>query len=64
MANKRRVDIAKLLEEDEPVKEAIRLGIREAMKRHIAGGVPMVVRRDGKTVYLSPEELSEMLRRG
>ena len=63
MADKRRVDIARLLQEDEPVKEAIRLGIREAMKRHIAGGVPMVTWRDGKIVYIQPEELIESLKK-
>ena len=62
MTNKRRVDIARLLQEDEPVKEAIRLGIRDAMKRHIAGGVPMVTWRDGKIAYIQPEELIELLK--
>jgi hypothetical protein len=61
MAENRVVDIDALIAQGEPIKEAIRRGAREAMKRHIQAGVPMVSWKDGKTVMLSPEELKKML---
>jgi hypothetical protein len=61
MAETRVVDIDALIAQGEPIKDAIRRGTREAMKRHIQAGVPMVSQKDGKTVMLSPEELKQML---
>ncbi len=43
------------------VKNAIRRGACEAMKRHIQAGVPMVGGRDGRSVLIYPEELKEIL---
>ena len=62
MANKSEVDIAALIEQSEPVTEAIRRGGREAMKQYIQAGKPMVSWKDGKVVKISPEELIEMLK--
>ncbi|MDR1535242.1 MAG: hypothetical protein LBU64_09125 [Planctomycetota bacterium] len=61
MVENRVVDIEALIAQGEPIKDAIRRGAREAMKRHIQAGVPMVSRKDAKTVMLSPEELKKML---
>ncbi|MDR1520832.1 MAG: hypothetical protein LBU23_11940 [Planctomycetota bacterium] len=61
MAETRVVDIDALIAQGEPIKDAIRRGTREAMKRHIQAGVPMVSQKDGKAVMLSPEELKQML---
>ncbi|MDR1535312.1 MAG: hypothetical protein LBU64_09480 [Planctomycetota bacterium] len=61
MAENRVVDIDALIAQGEPVRDAMRRGAHEAMKRHIQAGVPMVSRKDGETVMLSPEELRKML---
>jgi hypothetical protein len=53
-----------LITNEEVVVEAIRKGTREAMKRHIAAGVPMVSWEDGKMVEIPPEKLAQMLQRG
>jgi hypothetical protein len=62
MADKKTVDIDDLIINDEPIAEAIRQGAREAMKRHIMAGVPMISWADGKLVEISPDELAEMLK--
>lgn len=62
MADKKHVDIDALISDEKVVTEALRKGAREAMKRHIAAGVPMVSWEDGKVVEISAEKLAEMLR--
>jgi hypothetical protein len=64
MADKKSVDIEALIVNDEPITEAIRQGAREAMKRHIMGGVPMISWKDGKVIEIPPEKLMVMLREG
>ncbi|MGL4942447.1 MAG: hypothetical protein ACRC46_04565 [Thermoguttaceae bacterium] len=54
-------DLAELLRDDKLILNAIRLGSLEAMKRHIAGGVPMVSMKDGEIVYIQPDELKRIL---
>jgi hypothetical protein len=61
MAN-RTVDMADLIENDAPIIEALRKGAREAMKRHIMAGQPMVSWEDGQVVLIPPEKLIEMLK--
>jgi len=61
MADKKQVDIAALVSDEKVVTEALRKGAREAMKRHIAAGVPMVSWENGKVVEIPPEKLVEML---
>jgi hypothetical protein len=61
MPEKKPVDIDDLIVNDEPITEAIRRGAREAMKRHIMAGVPMVSWADGKVLEISPDELARML---
>jgi hypothetical protein len=62
MSDKKPIDILALIEQETPITEAIRQGTFEAMKRHIAGNVPMVSFRDGQIIHISPEELKEMLK--
>jgi hypothetical protein len=62
VTNKRNVDIDALIEQREPVLEAIRRGGVEAMKRHIQAGVPMVGYKDGQVIHIPPAELAEMLK--
>lgn len=61
MADKKQVDIDVLIRDEAVVTKALRKGAREAMKRHIAAGVPMVSWEDGKVVEIPPEKLAEML---
>ena len=64
MAKREPVDIEALIAQRTPILEAIRKGAREAMKRHIAGGVPMVSWKDGKVIEIPVEELAAMLAKG
>jgi hypothetical protein len=61
MADKKQVDIDALISDEKVVTEALRKGAREAMKRHIAAGVPMVSWENGRMVEIPPEKLAEML---
>lgn len=61
MDDNKQVDIDTLITNEKVVVEAIRKGTREAMKRHIAAGVPMVSWEDGKMVEIPPEKLIQML---
>ena len=61
MADKKQVDIAALMADEKVVTEALRKGAREAMKRHIAAGVPMVSWENGQVVEIPPEKLTQML---
>ncbi|MDR2140788.1 MAG: hypothetical protein LBR11_03220 [Deltaproteobacteria bacterium] len=44
------------------VLEALRKGAREAMKRHIVAGVPMVSWENGQIVEIPPIQLEKILR--
>lgn len=61
MSDKKQIDIDALITNEAVVTEALRKGAREAMKRHIAAGVPMISWEDGKVVEISTERLTEML---
>jgi NCAIR mutase (PurE)-related protein len=39
------------------IDEALKQGVREAMLRHKRDGLPVVIYRDGKTVWVKPEDL-------
>ncbi|MDR1487946.1 MAG: hypothetical protein LBT62_08175 [Deltaproteobacteria bacterium] len=63
MSDKKRIDIDALIANEAVVAKALRKGAREAMKRHIAAGVPMVSWEDGKVIEISPEKLAVMLQK-
>lgn len=51
-------DINRILVEDgNLIDEALKQGVREAMLRHKRDGLPVVIYRDGKTVWVKPEDL-------
>ena len=51
-------DINRILVEDRHlVDKALRQGVRDAMIRHKNAGLPVVIYRDGKTVWVRPEDL-------
>jgi hypothetical protein len=45
------------VEEGNLIDEALKQGVREAMIRHKKDGLPVVIYRDGKTVWVKPEDL-------
>jgi hypothetical protein len=50
-------DISRLFREGTPIDEAMSAAVREAVLRHKQLGLPLVVWRDGKTVWIPPEEI-------
>lgn len=44
-------------EEGHLIDEAIRQGVREAILRHKRDGLPVVISRDGRPVWVMPEDL-------
>lgn len=49
--------IEEALADREKILKAIETGVREALKKHKQAGNPVVVWRDGKMVWLKPEEI-------
>lgn len=49
--------IEEVLSDREKLTAALATGVREALKKHKMAGNPVVVWRDGKTVWLKPEEI-------
>jgi hypothetical protein len=62
VADKKVVDLDALISDEKVVTEAIGKATREAMKRHIAAGVPMVSWENGKVVEISTEKFVEMIK--
>ncbi len=52
-------DIHRIFVEDgELIDKALQQGVRDAVFRHKRDGLPMVIYRDGKAVWIKPEDLS------
>jgi len=45
------------LEEGHVIDEALKKGVRDALLRHKRAGLPVVIYRDGKTVWVDPNDL-------
>jgi hypothetical protein len=52
-------DISELFNDERIVGEAMRRAVRRALARHKRLGQPVVVWRDGKVVWLSPEQIPD-----
>jgi len=53
-----RKDVSRIfVEEGYLIDEALKQGVREAMIRHKKDGLPVVIYRDGRAVWVMPEEL-------
>jgi hypothetical protein len=57
-----KVDIPKdvnriFIEDGDLIDEALKEGVRAAMIRHKKDGLPVVIYRDGKTLWVKPEDL-------
>lgn len=51
-------DVNRILREDRRVvDEALKQGVRDAMRRHKKDGLPVVVERNGKIEWVKPEDL-------
>ena len=51
-------DISRIFAEDRRlIDEALKQGVRDAMLRHKEAGLPVVIYRDGKAVWVMPEDL-------
>ena len=46
-----------MLEDRGLILKALQKGVDEAMIRHKQAGLPVVIYRDGKTVWIKPEDL-------
>lgn len=53
------VDIQDAFERGTPIDEAIKQAGRDAVLAHKRAGVPLVVWRDGRVQYVSPDEIEE-----
>jgi hypothetical protein len=45
------------LEEGHVIDAALKKGVRDALLRHKRDGLPVVIYRDGKTVWVDPNDL-------
>lgn len=52
-----RDDIGALLEDRDLVERALRRAVREALRRHKLLGNPVATWRDGKVVWIAPEDI-------
>jgi len=54
---KHRDKIAEAFSNPEKITQAVAKGVRDALLKHKQAGNPIVVWRDGKIVWLKPEEI-------
>jgi hypothetical protein len=59
--NREPKDIQKIFREGTLIDEALNLAVRDAVQLHKEKCLPMVVWRDGKIVWISPEEAERAL---
>jgi hypothetical protein len=50
-------DISRLFREGTPIDEAMSAAVREAVLQHKRAGLPLVVWRDGKIVWIPADEI-------
>jgi hypothetical protein len=60
---KKNKDITKIMSDGKLVDAALVAGVREALRRHMLAGQPIVEWKDGKTVWVPPEKIKEILDR-
>jgi hypothetical protein len=61
MTNRNPKDIGQIFREGTLIDEAMNAAVRDAVQLHKEKGLPMVVWRDGKIVWISPEEAEQNL---
>jgi hypothetical protein len=60
MATSRPKDIDAIFREGTPIDEAMKAAARDAVQLHKEKGLPLVGWRDGKIVWVTPEEAEAM----
>jgi hypothetical protein len=58
VAIEREKDISRLFREGKPIDDAMNAAVRQVVLLHEQLGLPLAVWRDGKVVWISPEEAS------
>ena len=53
----KRVDIGALLEDRQAIDRALQRAVRDAVRRHKLLGNPVAIWRDGKVVWIPPEQI-------
>jgi hypothetical protein len=61
MTNREPKDIRQIFREGKLIDEAMNAAVRDAVQLHKEKGLPMVVWRDGKILWISPEEAERTL---
>jgi imidazolonepropionase-like amidohydrolase len=61
MINREPKDIQKIFREGTLIDEAMNAAVRDAVQLHKEKGLPMVVCRDGKIIWITPEEAEQSL---
>ena len=56
--------IGEMFSDGRKIDDAVRSGVREAIRRHQRAGVPVAVWRDGKAVLIPADQLARRRRRG
>jgi len=59
MAEAIKKDISRIFAEGTEIDEAVRNAVKEAVRKHKLAGNPVVCMKDGKMVWLKPEEISQ-----
>ncbi len=62
MAARSEKDIDAIIRDGALVGAALTAGVREALVRHVQAGQPVVEWRDGKCVWLGPEEIKQRIK--
>lgn len=52
-------DLEQILDDDHRIEAALRAAVREAIGRHRRAGNPVATWRDGKVVWLEPDQIPE-----
>ncbi|MBI5408765.1 MAG: hypothetical protein HZA14_05305 [Nitrospirae bacterium] len=55
--DKHKDDVEKAFSDPEIITQALIQGVREALLKHKQAGNPIVIWKDGKAVWLKPEEI-------
>ncbi len=57
MSHKNEVNIPKILQNQDQVVQAIQIGIKHALLKHKQAGNPVCEWKNGKVVWISPENI-------
>lgn len=61
MAMRATKDVAAIMADTALITAALAAGVRQALVRHLQAGLPVVEWRDGKTVWLGPDEIRQRI---